>query len=250
MTNLLYALNDDALESITVTASSTATGYYADNLITGGRWEHWRAGSAGTTHTIVYDFGGEVAPNTVAICRADLCVKDDDTVEFKVEHSDDDSSYTEWFDETVETDDLMGPNNEDWIYYDATQAEEHRYWRLTITYSASGLPELSKVFICAAYDIGRDPDMQSLRKVRMEETMHKPARDLHLSYKGIAYDTAMHLLDTLSQGLQELSIVAFAADYDGILVGDSVLHCQVLDISTPQHMTDYNNIELWLRELI
>jgi hypothetical protein len=251
MTNILIGSNRYIVDAA-VTASSTATGYTGNNLLTAGRWSTWCASSAGTSHTVKFDLGSgtTLACDYMVLGRADYCIKDDDTCSFVLAGSNDDSSYTNWHDSgTLTSADLVGPNDQEYAVID-TASDAYRYWRLTIAYGASGTPELAKVYLGTALDLGRDPYEIQISKTRQHFAAYKPVHEINLAWSGVSYASTLTLRDTVGELKDWHPIYLLTSTYHDALLNYRAIHCRVLSLTTPQQITAFNDIRMICRELI
>ena len=101
----------------TVTASGSASGYPAINVIDPATWSSWK-GNSSTLNTIVYDFGSSVSINSFGISAHNIATSGITSI--NLHYSDDGSSWTLIQIYTPLTDDdivILFPE------------ESHRYWR-------------------------------------------------------------------------------------------------------------------------
>ncbi len=249
MTNLLIGTNN-ALIGATVTASSEATGYEAANVLAGGRRDLWKPDAAGASHTVTFDLGTAAAVDFLALGRADLAIKAGALSGATLAYSDDDNTYATWHDAGALTAaDLVGPNLGDYVYAGAISAA-HRYWKLSLDYSANATPALAHCFFGTALDLGRDPVGFSVKRMRLQETQDKPVYEITISWAGVSYTKAMELKEQVLDRADFSPIVLLSDGYDDILNDHGCMWCKVISSSMPQQITNQNDITLAVREII
>ena len=247
MTNILFSTNADMIDA-TVTSTTAATGFDNNNIQTGSRREHYKTDAAGTSAYVRYEPATAKAANHYIVARADLCVKAQ-TTSFTVEHGS--PSYSTYnATGSLSTGDLVGPNNQDYIYYNSTPSSAYDLWRLTVGLGSSDYVQLSKFYVGTALDIGREPDAISMKRIRAGQAFKKAKWEITLGYSGISYTNAMKVKSQIIDVADYHSIFIFTASTHGVLLGQKLIHCQVIDASLPQEVTNYNNIRLALRELL
>jgi hypothetical protein len=248
MTNLFIATNDILLGA-TIADVSTETGYDKYDVITGNRHDTWRCGSENTGISITFDAGSDVVADHFIVCRYDLTYYGADTPAVRVRYSDDNVTYANWIASTaVAADDLAGPNGEEYIAT-PTASAAHRYWRVLFSQAAAYQQEVSKIFLGTALDLGRDPVSMKMEVLR-DQAMHKARHTLTLDWKGISHAKALEFRDQVAERADWHPICLFTKTYHDVMFDWKVLHCRVLEASTPQKLLSLNEIQLVVEELI
>ena len=250
-TNLLFGTNVEALGATTYSASSEAAGYNVEDLFTCGRGEHWKPVSACDEHMMGYR-NADTEVNYLAVIDAVYHVLGGTAPEFELKHSSNDADWTAWKDTgSLSSSDLAGPNDKDYIYYNATSATDE-YWRLYMVDSAASTPEVGKVFFGKALDIGRDPSTVEIKVIRENQALKKPIHEIRLGYKDISYANTKTFLDEVGEISDYHPIVVFTATNHQVLLNNKVMLCRIRpgSLNTPQEITARNNISFVLEELI
>lgn len=250
--NLLFGLNQDVMLG-TTDASSTATGYDVDNLITGSRNWHWKSATGSTSGTYIRYARSGTALNYCAVCRADYHLRHTETSthQFEIYHSTDDVSYTKHYDSgNLTSADLVGPNSQDWIWFDNSGAVSKAYWRLYFIHGSPQVVECAKVFMGEAFDIGRDPVTVDFTRTRPTGSLRKSRYEINLEYEDISYTNAMLFMTYVVKRSNYHTFVIFTADDDDILLGMGMIHVRLLTVDMPQVIRARNNISMTLQEVI
>lgn len=255
-TNLLFGTNRYQ-RTAGKTATSTATGYDVNDVATGPLGNRWKPSAAGTSHFIKYELNaGEGGCNYFAIAQASRILADGWRPEliFKTAAPPDIAgSYVEFKDTGDLTyADLVGPNGEDYIYYDSAGVGDstHIYQLLTIEHADGYTPELSKLYCGTAFDIGRDPVGLTFRRLRDGTARRKPIYEFDLRYEDISYANTLIFRSTIADLASYHPICMFTATNHAVLLNMKCVFCQVLNVQTPQIVTSRNEISFTLRELI
>jgi hypothetical protein len=250
MTNLLFLLNEYALSG-TVTANTTATGYPAANLVTGWRGEKWKASAAAASHNIDFDLGADNGPvNACFVADAKWFQSEATAGSITLQHSTDDVTYTDIADHDCDTDALSGPHNKDLILYDGAYTDTaRRYGRVILESTNDVQAELTKVYLGAAFDPGRDPSAMTITRSRAQYASHA-VYSLSLDYIDISYAKALQMIDWIGRVSDYHPIVLFTVTDHAALLDLKCLHCRVLDWRAPQEITNRNNFTLFLEQII
>jgi hypothetical protein len=249
MTNLLYLLNEHVVSGGVVTPSSEATGYEAENLITGYPGSHWKAAAADTDHDIVFNLGAANGPiNEVFIRDLSWFKADGDGAAIALNDGSDGAGWSEFKADSELT--LYGPRATDYIYYDSSQVTAaDRYFQLELSSTNSVQAELGKLYAGVAFDPGRDPVAMTITKKRgVFDT--NPTHRLSLEYVDLSYTKAMQMIEWIGKRASYHPIVIFSVTDHDALLGYRCMFCQVLEWSAPQEITNRNNFSLVLEELI
>lgn len=253
MTNLLFGTDYYFKSGTHTSVPAAATGYSQDNLWSGATAETWKGGSANTR----YDLAARVNPavegvNYVAVYKPNLCVYDDSSVRFTFIYSDDFVSWTTFKDvNPITAADLVGPNSESYIYYYSGAIGANKQGvALTIYYTSAGIPELSKFYAGTALDIGRDPTMLQMRRMRDTYSARKPRYRIDLGYTDISYANAMKIITQIGRCREQTPIVLFTATNHGVLNNAKCIWAQLVALDTPQEITNKNNITMSFQELL
>ena len=252
-TNLLIGTNRYQ-RGATHTATSTATGYSINDVATGPIANRWKANAAGTSHYIKYQLAaGQGGCNYFAVAQANRILADGWLPELIFATSDNNSDWTEFKDtDDLTYADLVGPNGEDYIYYDSAGVGDstHIYQRLTIEHSRGYTPELSKLYCGTAFDIGRDPAGITIRRLRDGTARRKSVYEIDLLYADISYANALIFRSTIADVSSYHPVVLFTATNHAVLHNMKCIFGQVLNVAMPQRVTSRNEISFTFRELI
>lgn len=155
-TNLRIVYNHIGL-TLTLTASSAATGYPASNLETGSRALFWRATST-AEQLLTYDagVGNTKTCDTVVLPRADLLVAYGANV--AIQHSPDMTNWTDAFSPEVpiQAGDLSGPRSLD--YYMEFSSAAKRGWRIRLYGTPSQAASLAGgLFLGQRFEVASNP---------------------------------------------------------------------------------------------
>lgn len=251
-TNLLFGHNALLLgSSYTI---GQATNYPAENLLAGPRGEHWRSNTSATSHTLTYDTGTSATTVTyTAIARADLLAYADtaQTTAFLVKYSTDNVSFSNWHTTgSIWTGQLLGPNLQDYVYYTSTPSTNARYWRFQFTTTDSITPQFSKFFLGLAFDIGRDPESITLRRMRPGQAFRKPYYEIRLTYRQVTYAKTIDLLTYFGEVSNVKPLFIFTDSYHEVLNSHRVIHCIMSDLQTPKRIDSFNDVSMVLEEVI
>lgn len=251
-TNLLFGTNQNYVDG-THTASSTDAAYAVDNFAGNDLGHRWKAGSTGTSHWLKYQVQpGQAAVNYFAISAAAWTILDTTTPNFTLATSPDNSTWTTWrATGNLTSADLMGPNNEDYLYYNATAADAAGiYARLTIGYGSTGFPELKKFYCGPALDLGRDPVIFDLKRTRSGIGARKPRYSIDLVYNDVSHTDTLAAIEAMGKVRQTQPIVLFTTTNHGVLNNMECVWCQLVALDTPQEITNRNNISMSFLELL
>lgn len=125
---------------VTVSASTEATGYEKENAYDGFGYDWWKPTATGDS-TLKVSFAANQTADYVAIWGHDLS---DHTSTYKVQHSDDDITYTDAFTAVTPTD-----NN---TIYKSFTSSSHKYWQIVIN-------NPSTIAVIAGVQIGETMEM-------------------------------------------------------------------------------------------
>jgi hypothetical protein len=252
--NLLIGTNHAAL-SATVTASSTATGYSAYNVLTGAKQSTWKSNGADTEHWIQFEFATAQIIDHAFIGRADI-TSDLRGVSFvyNIQCSDNGTDWLipDWHESASLTYATAGANSasgEDYIAIEADSAA-HVYWRLLITFNAAATAEISKLYLGKALDLYRDPFDVITKRESLSAEQRRGLYEILLSYSGVNYSLAQDLIEQVQLVHDWHPVVLFTAAQHGILYTKYCIFCEVLEINTPQEIISQNDITLRLREIL
>lgn len=250
-TNLLFGTNRYYADGAH-TASSTDTSLNVNNFSGGDLPSYWKAGSTGTSHWLKYQVAaGQAGVNYYAVSGAAWVIRDDATPTFTLATSANDSAYTTFHSSgNLTTADLVGPNSEDYIYYNATAASGlNLYARLTIGYGATGFPALKKFYTGPAFDIGRDPVIFDVKRTRARHD-RKARYQIDLVYNDISHTNTLAVIAAMGEVRAIQPIVLFTSTNHGVLNNMRCLWCQLIDLQTPQTISNRNDIQISFLELL
>jgi hypothetical protein len=250
--NLLIGTNASALSG-TVTASSTATGYSAYNLLTGNKASRWQGESAGTEHWVEIEFATAQAVNYAFIGRADITsdLRGVGWV-YKIQYSDNDSDWSDWHESAALTYADAGAESasgEDYIAV-GTLSDAHIYWRLLITFDDNAIPELSHFYIGQSLDLYRDPAEMKTKRVMESEEQRRALYQFELGYTGVTYDRTQDFISQVQLIADWHPVVLYTASVHGVLYNLHAALVEVLEVSTPQEIIAQNDIRLVVREVL
>lgn len=250
--NLLMGYTDQQAWGSTLTAPAAATGYLAANIEGGSRSKHYKRATAGTTSIWEYDLYADQAITYIYIARADLVRLSDSAASTIALRGATSSAFTtgETVSHTFNIADLLGPKNEDFIYTFTTTAR--RFWRITLTTTASFQHELSKILFGSFFDMGRDPIYEQL----YQERDWKPGRQeretqsrFNLTWRGVTQDTKKSLIWSPLWDMDVCPIFLYDPN-DYILNGQKLLHCNIKSHRINAISTNNFEVQLEFEELI
>jgi hypothetical protein len=249
--NLLFAINDQALAATVTTSPVKASKFDGNNLLSGPRGKRWRGTSAATSNQITVDFGSAKAVDHLILGRMDLSVMADAVVKptLTLESSPDNSTWTSRHSKAgVAISDLLGPNAEDYLWLPGSSVSA-RYWRVTLAYASAMVAELDKIYIGALLDIGRDP-IKIVAKRERGIWAHKSRLGFELTYEGISHAAAMSLINNVVEIADWHPIYLVTNSYHPALNSIRCLHAELIDAKVPQKVTNQNDVTLYFKELV
>ena len=251
MTNLLLGYPDIPFSSSVLASPSGASALW---VINGGRTYHFTRATAGTSSTWDFDLGsGNTAtPAYLYVARADLIRKRDSAASTWTLTGSASSSFTSPDTETgtFNTADLVGPRQEDLLLTSLSYSTAYRYWRFTVTTTASFQHKFSKVYFGAWFDFGREP----VAPLRIDRQVITPgARELpnrfRLIWRGIS-DGTLNSLSSKILAHADLNPVILYDPTELVLPGFTVMHARIVQSAIAPESMNSNRVELELEELI
>ncbi len=255
--NLLIGACNIPLASDTTTFTQTAdSSYPITNLFGGNKAQIFKrsAGGTGNEH-LSFDVGSPtMASNFLFIAKANL-LKSSGVTSITLSGGATNgfgSSSTVYTDASFASASLVGPQSEDYIHTFATSTA-YRYWFMNYNSPSlsSKLPH-SKLFFGSYFDPGRDPTQRnkSYTVMRTRGSQRRTINKFSLSWEGVSEAKAVEFHNLCSVTRRYNSFVLFTNSYHGILNGWQCFFCRVLSFTAPPVITDVNNIQMEVEELI
>lgn len=235
MANLTFHYPHIPFTGTDIALPTGATGYDAINAHAGARAKIFFASSAGTSSAWSWDYGSTIAPDYLIIAHADCMTKRDSAaVSYTVRGASDSGFVTGTnYSGTISTSGLVGTTLSD--FYVTLSTSAYRYWKVTLTTTASFKHMLSKIYLGQALDLGRDPTYSSFIKRQGKAQNGQTKYFLELSYQGIPNATRETFWNTIvaRSDIKEFFIRDAG---DAILQGYDILHCRLVEAE----ITDIN----------
>ena len=228
-TNLLIAYPDIGLKATLTSSPATATGYNANNIITGPRSDLWKANATATDHAWIFDLGASTTSSVsyALLDRSPLLYKQSATSIGKVYlyGSTDGISWGSILHTlTSQSSSLVGPQS-DITVGTLTTTTAFRYWRANVQASdASTLQAVTgKIYFGTMFDMGREPiaprmATRSTKQGQPRET----ANILNLTWEGITNTTVQNFIDKIVKIKDTSVLYLYAPTYTPILFGWTV----------------------------
>lgn len=255
MTNLKFSTNLPQAYDRALTASSSATGYSANNLLCGPKNTTWKTSAAVASATLTFGAGSAFAVDHF-ILGGMLSALNEPLYGFDVlvEYSTNGSSWTTYA--LVEgllptTSGVSSASGEDYLYLGTLSATK-AYWRLTITPGTSAVIELSKFYLGTAFDMGRDPASIKIRRRSFGQFGYRSAYEIAIDWEDIDYATALSFQTNVVARAAYHPIFMFTTETDtysaGPLANNVIYYVEITDAQLPARLSGSNNISLVLRE--
>ena len=149
--NVKFIYNNLA-DKVTVSASSEATGFPAENAVDMSRATQWKS-DAEATITLTVDLGAATAATGIGVANHNLGTLDDDGYTVELKGSTDNFSGS---DVLVKT---LSPAADDADYYATFGSVSYRYWRIKAAKGGGTLAgEVGEFYLGTATELANNPD--------------------------------------------------------------------------------------------
>lgn len=234
-------------------ANTTADGgYNAENAITGTRSDHFRTLAAVNRSQLDFDYGSAIAPDFVALARADLIRYSDsaDSTLSLIGSNDSGFSSPATYALPLSVSALAGPGLEDVIVY-PTGATSKRFWRFQVDTTASFKHRYSKVYFGNAFDLGRDPvSPKKIIRYPYSNSAKNPRYRFNFSWKGITNTIRTSFDANIYQYKDVTPIFLFTTNYHDLLNEHLVIHCKITSVKWTTQYLGTNNLDIEFEETI
>lgn len=271
-TNLLLLYPDipqSATRKITYTNSTSEAPYDDDdspflNSFRGERYQFWKSDRTATKseHNGRYDLGSTVTKsvNFCVLSRLDIlrALSASTTIDFKLQSSSDDSTYTDRHTITdITTATLKGPWANDYATtFTATSA--FRYWRAKFVKSTGSNFDhtIGKVYFGTALDLGRDPVPVSIERhkrgnigfttsggILYPGRINNPTYELRMRWEGVTDANVQTFYENIARKIHTTTFFLYTQGPHNMLDGHQCLHVKMDDPVITQEYYDYNTID-------
>lgn len=149
----------------------------------------------------------------------------------------------------VETSDLYGRKNEDYVYV-LSNSVFRDFWEITFSTLANHNFYLRKLFVGNAFYFGVEPDAPASFSSFFNINARLNVRTFQLRWTGVNNDKLAEFMTLIIQYHQVNPIVLYAKDWDGVLNNEKLLYCMINDYSIERSVFNNNTIQLNLTEMI
>lgn len=249
MANLTFHYPHIPYTGTDISIATGASGYEGSSVISGARAKIYFASASGTSSVWSWDYGTTIAPNYLILAHADYLAKRDTAAVTYTMRGASDSGFVTGtnYTGTFATTDLVGTTSSD-LYISLTTAA-YRYWRVTLTTTASFKHMLSKIYLGSALDLGRDPTYSSLLRRSGLEQNGQTKYNLELIYEGIPNATRRTFWDTIV-AKSDLKQIFLRDSGDAILQGYELMHCRLAEAEITSIGLNNSNFILRFEEVI
>lgn len=148
---------------------------------------------------------------------------------------------------------LVGPHGED--YLATFPPLSRQFWWVNTTNAGSPTAGrvLEKLFLGAAFDMGRDPDEDGgvrVRRLRPAGSQRRAAYTLDLAWGGVSYAKAVEFHRTFALARRHQPVVLFTTAYHEVLADARVLFGRLTEVSTPPVVTGVCEVTATFEELV
>lgn len=229
------------------------------NTFRGERYQYWKSSYTASEHNGVYDLSSTVtkSSNFVVLSRLDFLRASATTIDFKLQSSSDDSSYTDRHTITdLDTATLKGPWANDYVStFTATSA--FRYWRAKFVKSAGSdfQNKIGKVYFGTSLDLGRDPSFQIERKLSGDTSfitsggvvypgrVNHPTYEINLTWSAVSDANTQLFDEKITRKRHTSPIFLYTQNFHDPLDGKELIHVKCVGVRHEQKWTDWNVIE-------
>ena len=232
---------------------SAATGSSAKNVITGSRQLIFKKETASTTvafKTAVGALAGSERQAQYLYVAGVNLVTNHYSPYIDIIGADDSAFSVNAVTETISaltTGDLIGRNNEDYIFELAGNFKD--YWQVLFTTADVLQYEIRKIFLGQWFYFGVEPDAPASFDVDISD-LRRHIRTLELTWKGVTNEVLEEFTTRILAYQQFNPVVLYAKDWSGILNGETVFHCQIEDFDIKRIVHNSNEISLRFKEII
>lgn len=229
------------------------------NTFRGERYQYWKSSYTASEHNGVYDVGtgNTKSSNFVVLSRLDFARASATTIDFKLQSSSDDSSYTDRATITdIDTATLKGPWANDYVStFTATSA--FRYWRAKFvkTSGSDFQLKIGKIYFGTALDLERDPAFQIQRKLSGEVSfitsggveypgrVKHPTYEISLRWEGVTDANAESFNSKITKKRHTTPIFLYTTSFHDPLDGKELIHVKCVEVFQEQKFVNWNVIE-------
>lgn len=232
---------------------TAATGHSAKNVITGSRQLVFKKETASTTvafKTAVGALAGSERQAQYLYVAGLNLVTPHFSPYIDVIGADDSSFSVNAVTETASAltiADCIGRNNEDYIL--ELDGNFKDYWQVLFTVAGNLQYELRKIFLGQWFYFGVEPDAPASFEVDISD-FRRHVRTLELTWKGVSNESLKEFTTRILAYHQFNPIVLYARDWDGVLNGETILHCQIESFDLKRRLHDNNEVSIRFKEII
>lgn len=258
--NLVIIYPDYLFRADGMTFTTGATGYSANNVVTGCRQSFFRAASAVNQSSWSVDLNSldvsERAPDYAYFGGLNLSIAKSAgkamTVYLK---GSTDNTLTndpeEWTEADLTLGDLYGRRSEDYVL-EIDSASQLRYWRGRIETGASAADfqhELRKLYFGQWWYPDCEPDVPA-RMTVLHDGARAQRRRLTLNWRGVTNALIEELDDKILKHRAYNPVVLYTREWHSILNAERVFNCIVTDFNIDRTVHNRNNVRLEFTEVI
>lgn len=232
---------------------TAATGYSAKNVITGSRQLIFKKETASTTVSFKTHVGalrGEERQGQYLYLAGVNLVTNHFSPYIDIIGADDSSFSVNDVTETISaltTGDLIGRKNEDYIF--ELDGNFKDYWQVLFTCAGALQYEIRKIFLGQWFYFGVEPDAPASFDVDISD-FRRHVRTLELTWKGVSNEVLKQFTTRILAYYQFNPVVLYARDWDGILNGETIFHCQIESFDVKRVLHDNNEVSVRFKEII
>lgn len=274
MTNLLILYPDvqqAATRYINYTETTSETKYHEEdspflNCMRGERYQHWRSDTSAERqeHYGRWDLGPTTTKscNFVVLARLDYLRSQADTINFVLQSSSNDSSWTDRHSITdIDTATLKGPWSNDYVST-FTTTSAFRYWRAAFVGNGVYNLRISKIYCGTAFDMGRDPIPVKVERHRSGTTafetsggilypgrIRNPTYEIILRWEGVTDSVVQSFYENIVTKRHTTSFFLHTTGFHEILENTELLHVKMDAPTVKQQYEDWNIIQVRFFEI-
>lgn len=238
--------------SVTTPLVAGATGFSANNLVTGARERRFRSTSTTAAEWYVtYDLGSgnTLDPDYYLCARADINYGRNPVNMFG--RGSNDSGFSSQDETQSALSSLQGPNSEDKLQQ-LSWGTAYRYFRFGfLVPSAAYTVEFSKVYFGSFFDFGRDPvHPRRLDRKILRRTGRDPVYGFQFTWEGISDSTLNSFFDLIVKDKDVSPIFLYTKTAHDILNDHRLIHAWVKDVRIKNRISDNNEVSVTFEEIL
>ena len=240
------------------------------NSLKGERYQLWRSGYVASEHNAVYDLGNDGTDDITASCnfvvlsRLDYMAASATTIDFALQSSSDDSSYTDRHTITdLSSATLTGVWGNDYVSVFA-DTSAFRYWRAHFPKTSGSDYQLviGKIYFGSYFDMGRDPRWQISRLkegdvsyttsggIEYTGRIQHPMYEIKLMWEGVTDAVLASFQSEIVAKRYNTPVFLYTQSFHDPLDGKQLIHCKLTEIETENKYTDWNVVTCTFLEVL